>query len=323
MLARLSGRCRRDPVGRSRASPRSRPTPSGSGELPSEWTSASAAQRFRPRSTIVRRSRPSRRCAARRAATRRRPSPVALVTVASLEPHLIGVLEKASGVEALRFETRAGRRRSRGAVADRPAGPHRRLAGLADAQYPMLDAVTRLSPLLALMASAFSALPRSRSARSAARPRDLTASEAEALRIANEDPLTGLPNRRKVLRDARPRAGRAAATDSVVCFAFLDLDGFKDVNEALGHQAGDELLVVGRRAPASAIAGRGHDRPARRRRVRDRDAGRRRAPPGRRSPTRAIKAHDAAVLDRRPGAAGRADASGWRTRRATARAATN
>ena len=180
---------------------------------------------------------------------------------------------------------------------------------------PMLDAVTRLSPLLGLMTcGCLSASPRSRFARCAGRPRDLTASEAEALRIANEDPLTGLPNRRKVLRSARPRAGRAAATEGVVCFAFLDLDGFKDVNEALGHQAGDELLVSVaerlRRATAGAgTLGRlGGDEFAVVVRADDAAAGDADRQDG-------DQGHDAAVLDRRPGAAGRPD------RRSRARAA--
>jgi diguanylate cyclase (GGDEF)-like protein len=42
-----------------------------------------------------------------------------------------------------------------------------------------------------------------------------------------------------------------------VCFAFLDVDGFKDVNEALGHQAGDQLLVSIAERLRSATAGSG------------------------------------------------------------------
>jgi len=74
---------------------------------------------------------------------------------------------------------------------------------------------------------------------------DITAvkdSEAHAQRLALQDPLTGLGNRLhltaslpQLLRDAE-RAGRKAA----VCY--LDLDGFKAVNDRLGHDAGDALL---------------------------------------------------------------------------------
>jgi diguanylate cyclase (GGDEF)-like protein len=66
--------------------------------------------------------------------------------------------------------------------------------------------------------------------------------EREALRsLAHTDPLTGLPNRRGLqaeLANALPRAG----SDRLLGVYLLDLDGFKAVNDRLGHDAGDELL---------------------------------------------------------------------------------
>ena len=65
---------------------------------------------------------------------------------------------------------------------------------------------------------------------------DITASKTA-------DPLTGLPNR-TYLSEAlayRMEASRAAGTPLAVLF--LDLDGFKYVNDSLGHTAGDELLI--------------------------------------------------------------------------------
>ncbi|WP_377271759.1 putative bifunctional diguanylate cyclase/phosphodiesterase [Peterkaempfera sp. SMS 1(5)a] len=58
---------------------------------------------------------------------------------------------------------------------------------------------------------------------------------------ATHDPLTGLPNRALFLE----RLGRALAPGSpvrTVGVCYLDLDGFKAVNDSLGHHAGDELL---------------------------------------------------------------------------------
>lgn len=72
-------------------------------------------------------------------------------------------------------------------------------------------------------------------------------------RLAETDPLTGLANRR-VLTD-RIEALMAPGTDNAPPFALvlLDLDGFKPVNDRLGHAAGDELLIaVGARLTEAA-----------------------------------------------------------------------
>jgi diguanylate cyclase (GGDEF)-like protein len=54
------------------------------------------------------------------------------------------------------------------------------------------------------------------------------------------DPLTGLPNRRHFLQSVEDALGR----NDAVGVLMLDLDRFKDVNDALGHTVGDELLSV-------------------------------------------------------------------------------
>lgn len=60
--------------------------------------------------------------------------------------------------------------------------------------------------------------------------------------MAHTDPLTGLPNRRG-LATALEAALPAARVEHALVVFLLDLDGFKAVNDRLGHDAGDDLLV--------------------------------------------------------------------------------
>lgn len=86
--------------------------------------------------------------------------------------------------------------------------------------------------------------------------------EAQARRLAFEDPLTGLPNRRRFQRQLEAAEARARAGEELrLAVLLLDLDRFKPVNDLRGHAAGDLLLhEVGRRlireAPDGALVAR-------------------------------------------------------------------
>ncbi len=72
--------------------------------------------------------------------------------------------------------------------------------------------------------------------------RAIEAREARAQHLANHDSLTGLPNRRK-LETEFVRFTEAAARDGeTLAVACVDVDRFKDINDTLGHHAGDQLI---------------------------------------------------------------------------------
>jgi diguanylate cyclase (GGDEF)-like protein/PAS domain S-box-containing protein len=77
--------------------------------------------------------------------------------------------------------------------------------------------------------------------------RDISDRRAFQERLAHEaahDALTGLANRPSFLRTTRAAVASATRENRLAAVLFLDLDGFKQVNDTLGHEAGDAILVA-------------------------------------------------------------------------------
>jgi diguanylate cyclase (GGDEF)-like protein/PAS domain S-box-containing protein len=75
--------------------------------------------------------------------------------------------------------------------------------------------------------------------------KDITAtreSQRDVARLAQYDPLTGLANRHRITRRLSETLKAYRNSKRTCALVMLDLDRFKQVNETLGHQAGDELL---------------------------------------------------------------------------------
>ena len=71
---------------------------------------------------------------------------------------------------------------------------------------------------------------------------ELERTQSTLVRLARFDPLTGLPNRTTLHELLSAEIARAESDGSRCAVAFLDLDRFKDINDSLGHDIGDQLL---------------------------------------------------------------------------------
>ncbi|MFG2029912.1 diguanylate cyclase domain-containing protein [Streptomyces sp. NPDC048825] len=99
-----------------------------------------------------------------------------------------------------------------------------------------------LSLLLVLRVAFLAQYAQGRAIALAASLREQTDLQKQLTHQATHDPLTGLANRALLHERLESVLGRCSANSSAG-LVMLDLDGFKDVNDTLGHPAGDELLV--------------------------------------------------------------------------------
>ncbi|PTM85960.1 diguanylate cyclase/phosphodiesterase with PAS/PAC sensor(s) [Streptomyces sp. VMFN-G11Ma] len=77
--------------------------------------------------------------------------------------------------------------------------------------------------------------------------------QAQLQHNAEHDPLTDLPNRALFTQRVQQALSGRRSTDRGTAVLFIDLDGFKAVNDTIGHQAGDELLVQAARRLQDAV----------------------------------------------------------------------
>jgi diguanylate cyclase (GGDEF)-like protein len=146
-------------------------------------------------------------------------------------------------LSANKFPIRSDDGKAMGALSWTPKQPGNAL--ISDLLPPILIV---LIAAMASIAALFKRLTRS--------TRELAKREVEAQYLANHDALTGLPNRRRLAARLAELRDENSAVGSAISVACIDLDRFKDINDTLGHQAGDELIkAVARRIESQAQPG--------------------------------------------------------------------
>ena len=83
---------------------------------------------------------------------------------------------------------------------------------------------------------------------------ELARREAQARHEAKHDALSGLPNRVHMVEKIESFLQAAERGNRRAVAAYLDIDRFKDINDTLGHEAGDQLIKAVAAAPEEASA---------------------------------------------------------------------
>jgi diguanylate cyclase (GGDEF)-like protein len=118
----------------------------------------------------------------------------------------------------------------------------------------LIGGITLVVVIVALALSVFDARMEHHTSRLM---RQIDRANGELLRLAMHDPLTQLPNRLQFESRLRAAVAGLAGGKARLAVLFVDLDGFKPINDALGHQAGDEVLKAVAVRLQAAVAGRG------------------------------------------------------------------
>ncbi|MEP3045784.1 MAG: bifunctional diguanylate cyclase/phosphodiesterase [Roseibium sp.] len=110
--------------------------------------------------------------------------------------------------------------------------------------HPGSQMVQRIKPFLAVAAFMIAAMVITVVAFTWQMTRRLAKSEANAVHTARHDALSGLPNRAHFHRILTDVLAEGTQDNSNTAVIYIDLDHFKDINDTLGHSAGDQVIIA-------------------------------------------------------------------------------
>lgn len=170
-------------------------------------------------------------------------SPPVIALISYFDRHTVRDLETEVSVSGLRFSEAAGHPTAETGIAlamDDGSAP---MHIFWQASRPGTAILERIAPALGVITLFFGfvTLIVLRTMRTSTQ--ELAVSERRAVEMAYRDPLTGLANRLRLVETLKKQIPTLAPGQKLALF-FLDLDGFKDINDTLGHPVGDELLAM-------------------------------------------------------------------------------
>ncbi len=165
-----------------------------------------------------------------------------LATFVPFDEHLVRLLAQDARVPGLKLETEPSA--SKGPLTFQ-TNRHGRIAAWFTwtSEHSLWESIERNWPLFGIGGLSFLALGGFSLNQMERTARALKASEQRVWRTAQEDPLTHMPNRGRII-ELLYEALALRPSGQAVVFTCFNLDGFKEVNEILGHAAGDQLLVA-------------------------------------------------------------------------------
>jgi len=163
------------------------------------------------------------------------------ITIDLLDESFLRDMAKHLQIKAIRIADNAARALGENSVDLENLSGAEPISLVWSADRPGVTALQRVAPVIAALSTVLLAVCLTLLFSARRTTRALTESEARATALAFHDSLTGLANRASFMVQLDDRM-QALGRGEVLALLFIDLDGFKDINDTLGHGVGDELL---------------------------------------------------------------------------------